>query len=190
MALNLSRLSILLVEDDQYMRQLLRTVLAGLGVRDSRVAGDGEDGLAAVSSWQPDIIFADWQMSPMDGLEFTRRIRKHDNLTLRYVPIIMVSSHTTVQRITLARDAGITEFLAKPISPAAVYSRIAISVQKPREFVQVGDYFGPDRRRKVEEMAGDERRRVEENYATDADEQATGQKAPGENAPTNADAAG
>ncbi len=146
------------------MRQLIRGVLSALGVRNMNDAIDGSDALAALRNWTPDIIFVDWEMAPMNGLEFTRSIRHHENIQMRVCPIIMVSSYTTVKRITAARDAGINEFIAKPISPKSVYSRIAMTIEKPRDFVQVGEYFGPDRRRKVEDMAGDERRRTEANY--------------------------
>lgn len=164
MAYNFSRLSVLVVEDSVFLRQLLRSVLVGLGVREIKEAIDGSDALEVMSTWTPDIAFVDWDMEPMNGLEFTREVRHHETELLRFLPIIMVSSYTTLKAITDARDAGISEFLAKPISPAAVYARIALTIEQPRDFVRVGDYFGPDRRRKVEDMADDERRRTEASY--------------------------
>ncbi len=164
LAYNLSRISVLIVEDNLFMRQLLRGVLTAFGVRSINEAVDGTDALQAVHNWTPDIMFVDWEMEPMNGIEFTKLIRQHESAQLNVCPIIMVSSYTTIKRISSARDSGVNEFLAKPISPQAIYSRIVMTIEHPRQFVQVGQYFGPDRRRKVEEMAGDERRRTEAEY--------------------------
>ena len=61
----------------------------------------------------------------------------------------MLTGHTEKARVTAARDAGITEFLAKPISAKALYQRIVNVVANPRPFIKTKTYFGPDRRRNV-----------------------------------------
>jgi two-component system, chemotaxis family, chemotaxis protein CheY len=59
----------------------------------------------------------------------------------------------------MARDAGVTEFLAKPISAKALYNRILNVVAHPRPFIRTKTYFGPDRRRNtLNPYAGPERR--------------------------------
>ncbi len=59
-----------------------------------------------------------------------------------------------------ARDAGVTEFLTKPISPKALYQRIVSVVTNPRPFIKTKTYFGPDRRRHASlNYAGPERRK-------------------------------
>jgi DNA-binding response OmpR family regulator len=60
----------------------------------------------------------------------------------------MLSGHTELQRICEARDAGVNEFLAKPISARALYSRMMSLIANPRPFVRTATYFGPDRRRR------------------------------------------
>jgi len=59
----------------------------------------------------------------------------------------MVTGHTEKSRVMAARDAGVTEFLAKPISAKALYQRIVNVVANPRPFIKTKSYFGPDRRR-------------------------------------------
>jgi two-component system, chemotaxis family, chemotaxis protein CheY len=59
----------------------------------------------------------------------------------------MLTGHSEKKRVTAARDAGITEFMAKPISAKALYQRILNVVVNPRPFVKTKTYFGPDRRR-------------------------------------------
>ena len=59
----------------------------------------------------------------------------------------MLTGHSEKRRVTIARDAGVTEFLAKPISAKGLYQRILNVVVSPRPFIKTKSYFGPDRRR-------------------------------------------
>jgi DNA-binding response OmpR family regulator len=90
-------------------------------------------------------------MKPMDGLEFSRNVRTNVSSPNPFVPIIMITGHTEKHLVVAARDAGITEFLAKPITAQSLFSRIAEIVERPRAFVRCDSYFGPDRRRKTSE---------------------------------------
>jgi two-component system, chemotaxis family, chemotaxis protein CheY len=77
-----------------------------------------------------------------------------------FVPIIMLTGHTERTRVTRARDAGITEFLAKPISAKGLYQRVFSIVAHPRPFIKTATYFGPDRRRNTSSSySGPERRK-------------------------------
>ena len=86
-------------------------------------------------------------MEPLDGLDFVRLVRTAKDSPNPYVPIIMLSGYTEYRRVTEARDAGINEFLAKPISARALYLRFASIIDNPRPFIRTKSYFGPDRRR-------------------------------------------
>jgi two-component system, chemotaxis family, chemotaxis protein CheY len=96
-----------------------------------------------------DLILSDLAMTPMDGIELTRQIRLSERSTNPFVPIIMITGHTERHQVEAARDAGVTEFLAKPITAQSLFGRIAEIVERPRAFVRCEGYFGPDRRRKV-----------------------------------------
>jgi DNA-binding response OmpR family regulator len=86
-------------------------------------------------------------------------IRQPDAKGNPYAPIIMLTGHSEKRRVTLARDAGVTEFLAKPISAKALYQRVMNVVASPRPFIKTKNYFGPDRRRNsVTAYIGEERR--------------------------------
>jgi len=85
-------------------------------------------------------------MKPEGGAEFVRRVRFGEYDVDACVPIIMVSAETGYTSITKARDAGITEFLAKPVSAKFVYDRLAAVICRPRPFVRADSYFGPERR--------------------------------------------
>jgi len=95
----------------------------------------------------------------MDGIKFTRIVRNHEHSPNPFVPIIMISGHTEKHRVEAARDAGVTEFLAKPISAKGLYQRILNVVANPRPFIKTKTYFGPDRRRNTNNAyIGPERR--------------------------------
>jgi two-component system, chemotaxis family, chemotaxis protein CheY len=147
LAVDFSALRILVVDDNQNMRKILRAVLVGLGVRDIHEAVDGAEALERFRSLAPDIVITDWVMPVVDGLELTRLIRRDPASPNPFVPIIVVSGHTERSRVLQAREAGIHEFVAKPVSARALYDRISACVINPREFLRTKTYFGPDRRR-------------------------------------------
>jgi CheY-like chemotaxis protein len=141
-------LKALVVDDNEHMRELLHALLNVLGIREVVEAADGEAGYAALAQYQPDFILTDLAMQPVDGIEFTRRVRLSPDTPNPFVPIIMVSGHTERNRVEAARDAGVTEMLAKPITTQNLFARIAEIVEHPRAFVRCQSYFGPDRRRR------------------------------------------
>jgi CheY-like chemotaxis protein len=154
------RLRFLVVDDNMHMRRIVRQLLHGFGSREIYEAEDGATGLEGFNSHNPDIVITDWAMPILDGLELTQMIRKPDSNANPYVPIIMLSGHSEKSRVMRARDAGVTEFLAKPIAAKALYERI-LSV------VLAATYFGPDRRRNVNtNYSGPERRKGEEGSET------------------------
>jgi two-component system, chemotaxis family, chemotaxis protein CheY len=142
-----SPLRFLIVDDNAFMRRLVRSLLAGFGGRHIVEAEDGASGFAAVGQSKPDIVFVDWEMPNLDGLELTRRIRNQPPDNNPFLPVIMITGHAEKKRVLVARDAGVTEFIVKPITAKALYSRVLSVVAKPRAFVRTAEYFGPDRRR-------------------------------------------
>jgi two-component system chemotaxis response regulator CheY len=158
--IDFNRLRFLVIDDNAHMRRILRTLLHSFGTREVYEAEDGASGLEAFMHFIPDIVIADWVMPIFDGLELTQMIRQPGANANPYVPIIMLTGHSEKKRVIAARDAGITEFLAKPISAKALYQRILNIVVNPRPFIKTKTYFGPDRRRNVSaNYAGPERRK-------------------------------
>jgi two-component system chemotaxis response regulator CheY len=139
---------------------MLRTLLHGFGAREVHEAEDGASGLESFTQHLPDIVITDWAMPIFDGLELTQMIRQPGANSNPYVAIIMLTGHSEKKRVVAARDAGITEFLAKPISAKGLYQRIVNVVANPRPFIKTKTYFGPDRRRNVNpNYVGTERRK-------------------------------
>jgi CheY-like chemotaxis protein len=158
--IDFNRLRFLVIDDNQHMRRILRTLLHSFGTREVYEAEDGAAGLEAFMHHIPDIVIADWAMPIFDGLELTQMIRQPGANGNPFVPIIMLTGHSEKKRVIAARDAGVTEFLAKPVSAKALYQRIMNIVVNPRPFIKTRSYFGPDRRRNLNlTYAGAERRK-------------------------------
>ncbi len=145
--IDFSRLRFLVIDDNAHMRRILRTLLHGFGAREVFEAEDGASALEAFAHFVPDIVITDWAMPVFDGLELTQMIRQPGGNSNPYVAIIMLTGHSEKKRVTAARDAGVTEFLAKPISAKGLYQRIVNIIVNPRPFIRTRTYFGPDRRR-------------------------------------------
>lgn len=138
----------LVIEDNNHMRTLMRSLLQALGIKQVLECSDGAAGYAELRDKKPDFVLTDLSMQPVDGIEFTKMVRTAKDSPNPYVPIVMVTGHTERARVEAARDAGVTEFLAKPITVQNLLLRIVEIVERPRPFVRSGNYFGPDRRRR------------------------------------------
>ncbi|ADL01536.1 response regulator [Brevundimonas subvibrioides] len=143
----LQSINILLVDDNQHMRAITSAILQSAGIRNIREVSDGAMALDALRTHAVDLAIVDFNMFPLDGVEFTRLVRNSADSTNPYLPIIMMTGHSEKSRVYEARDAGVTEFVVKPITAKAVFDRIQAVIMRPRPFVKTEDYFGPDRRR-------------------------------------------
>ena len=107
-----------------------------------------------------DIILSDWTEG-LDGMAFLTKIRQDKDSPDPFVPVVVCSAKTEYRHVCYARDKGMTEFLAKPVSAHSIYSRICAMVESNRPFVRVADFFGPDRRRfRGKEYAEADRRKL------------------------------
>ncbi len=143
-------LKILLVDDNHHMRTLLVEILRAIGVRNLYEATNGAEALQFMRSHQIDVVLTDLAMEPIDGIEFVRLLRNAPDSPGQMTPVIMVTGHSTERRVKEARDAGVNEFLGKPVTARGVLERIHEVIDHARTYVRCDDYFGPDRRRKQE----------------------------------------
>lgn len=134
---------ILVVDDEHYMRKVVRTLLMSIGVRTVYEAPDGPTGLEAIRTMQPDVVIVDWQMPGLDGASFVRMVRSPDTFPYPNVPIIMLTGHGERSRVIEAVQIGVNEFLLKPVSSKALQSRLVSVLTKPRASVKAGAYYGP-----------------------------------------------
>lgn len=160
MALDFSRLQILIVDDNEFMRQLYRQLLEAIGFHAPHIkeACDGGEALAVLRDTQIDVTICDLNMKPMNGKEFTHFIRTSDDSPDPYLPIVVCTGHAELVHIADARDAGANEILRKPVSAASLYARLQAVVETPRPFILSKTFVGPDRRRRNVPFDGPDRR--------------------------------
>lgn len=166
MSYRFDNLSILCVDDNKYMQQIYWIALSTIGCRKVIFASDGTEALKVLKDSEFDMILCDLNMAPMDGLEFLRTLRKMTKTNYFDIPVIVVSGNTERKNVAQARDAGATEFVAKPISVEELYRRISSVIENPRDFTVGGTFSGPDRRRRrIDDWSGTDRRSHPESEA-------------------------
>ena len=143
---SLSDINVLVVDDNEQMRLLLRCLLRAGGIVSIAEAETAHGALDVMRIKPVDLVILDWKMAPIDGLAFARMVRRDNASPNPYVPILMLTAHTEVSRVAAARDAGVTGFVKKPISARLLFDRIASALTDQRMFVRCDTFCGPDRR--------------------------------------------
>lgn len=159
MAYDFSNLRVLIVDDNRFMRETVAAILDSIGIGTVYHAENAEDGFVRTREKHPDVIISDWDMEPGDGITLVKWLRSREDSPDRYIPIVMLTGFSERNRVMEARDAGVTEFLAKPVSTKSMHARLMSIIDQPRPFIRTDHYFGPDRRRRASsEFKGRERR--------------------------------
>src|SRR5690348_5779042 len=144
MAYKFKEITVLIVDSQPAIVEMISDVLKMFGVRRIITSIDGKSGLKTFEKRIPDILIVDWDLASIDGLMFTKAVR--DSKANPYVPIIFMTAFSSEKRVRAARDSGITEFLRKPFTADSLYKRIEAIIERPRPFVRIPEFFGPDRR--------------------------------------------
>ncbi|MDE2486536.1 MAG: response regulator [Alphaproteobacteria bacterium] len=171
---DLSGLKVLVADDHATTARLISDLLRAAGVGHVEIAIDGLRAREMLRAWDPHILFTDWNMPMMDGLELTRSIRraavaKDPMIPNPQIPVIMLTAMRSAREVENARRAGVNEFVIKPFTPASVLSRVQLVLSKPRPFIISDKYVGPDRRRRAEiSYSGPMRRAVDPEEVMDA----------------------
>lgn len=142
-----SDIKVLVVDHNPFHRAMFIDVVRNLGVSRIHSAINGLDALEVMRSRKFDVIFTEWLMPDLGGLEMTRLIRRSAEEYDRTVAIILVSSVTMKEEVMEIRNAGVDEIVAKPITGSAVRSRLYEIVYNRRPFIEAKMYVGPCRRR-------------------------------------------
>ena len=148
----------LIVEDSELMRALLRNVLSVFAFQQVLAVPSADEAKRRIKTDMPDIIITDWLMEGMAGLDFALGVRRAMPEPERRTPIVLCTAYTDEARVLQARDAGVTEILAKPITPARLYDALAGALFRPRKFITERAYVGPDRRRRTIPIDFEDRR--------------------------------
>jgi CheY-like chemotaxis protein len=145
----LQGLNILIVDGNQYMRRVTRTMLTNLGAKSVIEAADGLDALEQIRLSDPDIMLLDWDMPVLNGMEVMRIVRSPGVFPRPNLPIIMLTTRAQRSAVMEAMHGGVHEFLVKPTSPRALRDRLTSIVVKPRPMVRLGDCYVPEPRKPI-----------------------------------------
>jgi two-component system, chemotaxis family, chemotaxis protein CheY len=155
----MERLKVLVVDDNHHMINIVKTILRGFGVKDFFDASDAAEAFNLIRGTPVDLIITDYAMEQMNGCDFTRMVRNAEESPNHFLPIIMLTAYAERSKVEAARDAGVTEFCAKPVTAVELYRKVVSVINTPRSFVRTQVYFGPDRRRRKDDnYRGEERR--------------------------------
>jgi len=152
----LEKLKILLVEDHDAHAVTMIAMLRAFGIRRIDRADDAEAAVRLLRAGTLyDVMLCDFNLGSINGLSLVKVVRQNDKLTNRYMPIVMVTGDAKPDRIVAAREAGVNNFLSKPVEPPILLRTIQAILNNPRAFVETKTYFGPDRRsRQAPNMQG------------------------------------
>lgn len=159
---SLRDVSLLIVDDSIVVRRLIKWALKSGNAGAVRGAADGAGALRVLEGFSPDVILVNCRTLPVDGLEFVRRVRDPEIGVHAFARIVMMSRCRRYRQVLAARDAGVDEFLVKPLSRAELIAGIRTVIDNPRPFSRTDSYFGPDRRRQPIPHDGPERRKGDE----------------------------
>jgi CheY-like chemotaxis protein len=142
-------LQVLVVDANTFSRGLIAEILRSLNVTNITSARNEDMANTFLIERPTDAILLSWEEGDsLDGLSFVRNLRKHEDDRLRRLPVVLITAGLTRQMVINGRDAGVDEFLAKPISPMAMKQRLEMVVETPRPFIDCNVFLGPCRRRK------------------------------------------
>lgn len=154
---DISGLTVLILEQQSLMRDLMKQVFRVFKVKNVHITDDVDAAFKIFCEADIDLILTDWSHG-IDGMGFLKNVRMHDDSPNPYVPVIVVTANTEIDHVFVARDTGMSEYLAKPVSAKLIYSRICATIDSTRTFVRAGGFFGPDRRRRRAQYLGTDRR--------------------------------
>lgn len=120
----LNRVKVLVVDDNKHMLNLLKTMLHACSVREMRLSADPAEAFRELRGFSADLVITDWNMEPLDGLEFARLLRTGSDSPDKQIPIIMLTGQPDVARVLEAKGAGVDGFLAKPVSIKTLRERM------------------------------------------------------------------
>lgn len=155
---NVSEASVLVVEEDPYMANLLATVVTDLSAKWVVTANSRSEAEDYLSKGRIDVVILDWLKQTGRGLELVRYIRTSSDSPDQEIPVVLCTSRRGYDDIVSARDVGVSEVLAKPFSHGEVAAKLKAALLRKRRFIRSEVYTGPDRRRKARGPAGEERR--------------------------------
>ena len=117
-----SKKKVLVVDDYQTMIRIIKKLLSEIGFTNIDLASNGEEALEMIQADDYDLIISDWNMDKMTGLELLEEVR--GNPKTANLPFIMVTAESKPANVLAAKQAGVSNYLVKPFTPATIQEKI------------------------------------------------------------------
>jgi CheY-like chemotaxis protein len=156
--INLSGAVTMVVDDSSFALELTGQALMGFGIRPKHTCLGAAEAMEILKEQNIDLLVVDCEMPGIDGFELVRWLRRSGLEPNAFVPVIMTAAHIRRPRVSDARDCGASFIITKPFSATTLLERIVWVARDGRPFLEVGDYFGPDRRFRNTPAPKEERR--------------------------------
>lgn len=156
--INLAGAVTMVVDDSPFALELTSQALLGFGIRTRYSCHSAAEAMAILADCPIDLLVVDCEMPEMDGYELVRWLRRSGLDPNAFVPVVMTAAHIRRSRVAEARDCGASFVITKPFSAKTLLERIVWVARDSRPFLEVGEYFGPDRRFRDAAPPGEERR--------------------------------
>lgn len=155
--INLAGAVTMVVDDSPFSAEITTSALLGFGIRTRHSCRSAPEAMAILGEAEIDLLVVDCEMPGMDGFELVQWLRRTGPPNA-FVPVIMTAAHIRRSMVNKARNCGANYIVTKPFSAASLLERIVWVARDNRPFLEVGEYFGPDRRFRDGDAPGKERR--------------------------------
>ncbi len=125
------RLNVLVIEDQQMIREIVVSILRAFGCNIVRSADNGERALRLVAEEAPNLIICDINMEPMDGFKFVEELHKAGFRDGKRIPTIYLTAHSTADFVQRAKQLGVDSYIVKPIKRVVLEERIQHVMSPP-----------------------------------------------------------
>ncbi len=130
---DITKIKVLVVDDNDFMRDLVASMLREIGFRDISHASDGEAALQKSKEVDPHLILCDVDMEPMNGLDFVERLRRLTTPpSVSKTPVILLTAHSDAEIVQRAIKLGVNAYIVKPVKRNQLEARIATVLEKLR----------------------------------------------------------
>lgn len=154
---NLRKITILIIDPNEFARTFIRSICRNLHFGNILTTGNTTEAFDLLKTNPVQLIVCDWALAPLSSIDFVKQLRA-SQLPSCAVPVIILTSSGSPEAIIAARDAGVDDYLTRPIVMRRLLNSFVSVLCMPRVFVKSKNYIGPCRRRRRMPFNGPERR--------------------------------
>jgi two-component system, chemotaxis family, chemotaxis protein CheY len=117
-----NNMNVLVVDDYNTMRRILKNLLEQLGFKNVDEADSGTTALEKLRGKNYGLVISDWNMEPMTGLQLLKEVRA--DMKLKGTPFIMVTAESKTENVVAAKEAGVNNYIVKPFNAATLKQKM------------------------------------------------------------------